>query len=132
MRLIEHDRPEYLAVAFDTGKTFRDDIFPAYKGTGPKCPMICALRSSASVSWSMLSTFRGLKWKATRPMMCWGQLRSRLSPRDWESKIITGDRDLLQLVDDRIIVSLAGSKISEATDYTEKGSSITWGCPPAR
>ena len=33
-------------------------------------------------------------------------------------KIITGDRDLLQLVDDRIIVNLAGSKLSEAKDYS--------------
>ena len=33
-------------------------------------------------------------------------------------KIITGDRDLLQLVNDRIIVSLSGNKISEAKDFT--------------
>ena len=33
-------------------------------------------------------------------------------------KIITGDRDLLQLVNDRIVVNLAGSKLSEAKSYT--------------
>ena len=32
-------------------------------------------------------------------------------------KIITGDRDLLQLVDERVLVNLAGSKLSEAKDY---------------
>jgi len=33
-------------------------------------------------------------------------------------KIITGDRDLLQLVNDRIIINLAGSKMSESRDFT--------------
>ena len=38
MRLIEQEKPDYLAVAFDTGKTFRDQIFPEYKGTRAKMP----------------------------------------------------------------------------------------------
>jgi DNA polymerase-1 len=38
LRILEHDHPDYLAVAFDTGKTFRDDIFPEYKGTREKMP----------------------------------------------------------------------------------------------
>ena len=32
-------------------------------------------------------------------------------------KIITGDKDLLQLVTDQVVVNLAGSKLSEAKDY---------------
>src|SRR5512147_278652 len=38
LRILEQERPDYLAVAFDTGKTFRDDLFPAYKGTREKMP----------------------------------------------------------------------------------------------
>ena len=38
LRLLENDRPEYLAVAFDTGKTFRADLFPEYKATRAKMP----------------------------------------------------------------------------------------------
>ena len=36
--LFEHDKPEYLAVAFDTGKTFRDKLYPEYKATRAKMP----------------------------------------------------------------------------------------------
>jgi DNA polymerase I len=32
-------------------------------------------------------------------------------------KIVTGDRDLLQLVDERIVVNLAGGKLSDAQDF---------------
>ena len=38
LRILEQDRPDYLAVAFDTGKTFRDELFPDYKGTRAKMP----------------------------------------------------------------------------------------------
>src|SRR5271157_5393294 len=38
LRILEQEHPEYLAVAFDTGKTFRDALFPAYKGTRAKMP----------------------------------------------------------------------------------------------
>lgn len=30
-RLLKDIRPKYIATAFDTGKTFRNDIFPSYK-----------------------------------------------------------------------------------------------------
>lgn len=38
LRILEQERPEYLMVAFDTGKTFRDDMFADYKGTREKMP----------------------------------------------------------------------------------------------
>jgi len=37
-RLIEEEAPEYLAVSFDTGRTFRDDLFAEYKATRDKMP----------------------------------------------------------------------------------------------
>ena len=38
MSLLEREKPDYLAVAFDTGKTFRNDLYPAYKATREKMP----------------------------------------------------------------------------------------------
>ncbi|MHB8774949.1 MAG: 5'-3' exonuclease, partial [Bellilinea sp.] len=38
LRLLEQEKPEYMAVAFDTGKTFRNEIFPDYKATRAKMP----------------------------------------------------------------------------------------------
>ena len=32
MRILEQEKPDYLAVAFDTGKTFRDEIYPRIQG----------------------------------------------------------------------------------------------------
>ena len=43
MRILEQEKPEYIAVAFDTGKTFRHEISADYKATRAKMP---ARRSS--------------------------------------------------------------------------------------
>ena len=49
--------------------------------------------------------------------MCWVQLPKQAAEKGLGVKIITGDRDLLQLVTDRIVVNLAGGKLSDARDY---------------
>ena len=38
LRVLERDQPDYLAVAFDVGKTFRNELHPEYKGTRAKMP----------------------------------------------------------------------------------------------
>ena len=38
LRLLEKEQPDYLAVSFDVGKTFRDEMFPDYKATREKMP----------------------------------------------------------------------------------------------
>src|SRR4030065_2048607 len=45
-------------------------------------------------------------------------------------KIITGDRDLLQLVDDRILVTLPGKTIADAKDYFKKDVFELFGVRP--
>ena len=63
---------------------------------------------------------RAWSWTATRRMTSWAASPARRWRKGLGVKIITGDRDLLQLVDERMIVNLAGSKLSEAKDYTAK------------
>ena len=38
LSLLEKDHPDYLVIAFDTGKTFRNDLFEGYKATRAKMP----------------------------------------------------------------------------------------------
>ncbi|MCJ7622478.1 MAG: hypothetical protein MUO76_03170, partial [Anaerolineaceae bacterium] len=120
LRLLEQDRPEYLAVAFDTGKTFRNELFPAYKATRAKMPE--DLRPQITRIRQMVDTFKipRLEMEGFEADDVLGSIARQASSQGFGVKIITGDRDLLQLVDDRIIVNLAGRKISEAKDYTAK------------
>ncbi|MCL4559320.1 MAG: DNA polymerase I [Chloroflexi bacterium] len=117
LRILEQERPEYLAVAFDTGKTFRDDLFPEYKATRAKMPD--DLRVQMGRIRQLLDAFRipRIELEGYEADDVLGTIARQAVAQGMGVKIITGDRDLLQLVDERIIVNLSGNKLSEAKDY---------------
>ena len=118
MRLLEQEKPEYLAVAFDTGKTFRNELFPAYKATRAKMPD--DLRPQIERIRQLVDAFHlpRLEQEGVEADDILGTIAYQAVEQGFGVKIITGDRDLLQLVNDRIVVSLSGAKISEAKNYT--------------
>ncbi len=108
LRILEQEKPDYLAVAFDTGKTFRDKIFPAYKGTRAKMPD--DLRPQIERIRQMVDTFNipRLEMEGFEADDVLGSAAGWAAKQGLGVKIITGDRDLLQLVNERTIVYLAG------------------------
>ncbi|MGB2962376.1 MAG: DNA polymerase I [Anaerolineales bacterium] len=117
LRLLEQERPDYLAVVFDTGKTFRDDLFPEYKATREKMPE--DLRPQIDQIRNLVDTFNIPRaeldgYEADDVL---GSLANWAVDKGLAVKIITGDRDLLQLVNDRITVSLPGRSLSDAKDF---------------
>ena len=118
MRLLEQEKPEYLAVAFDTGKTFRNEMYPEYKATRAKMPD--DLRPQIERIREMIDTFHlpRLEKEGVEADDVLGSIARQAVEQGLGVKIITGDRDLLQLVDDRITVSLSGSKLSDSKNYS--------------
>ncbi len=118
MRLLENDRPDYIAVAFDTGKTFRDQLFPAYKATRAKMPD--DLRPQIERIRQMVDAFNipRLEMEGFEADDVLGSIAKQAAAQGLGVKIITGDRDLLQLVGDHIMVNLPeAGKLADAKDY---------------
>jgi DNA polymerase I len=130
LRLLEQDHPDYLAVTFDTGKTFRDDLFPDYKGTRAKMPE--DLRPQIERIRQIVDAFNipRLEMEGYEADDLLGSLSHRLAADGYGVKIITGDRDLLQLVDDRILVNLPGKTLAEARDFYPKDVIEYFGVKP--
>lgn len=118
MRLLEQERPEYMAVAFDTGKTFRDDLFPQYKATRAKMPDDLQPQMERIRQIVDAFHFPRLEVEGYEADDVLGSIARQAVEKGFGVKIVTGDRDLLQLVDSRIIVNLSGAKLSEARDFT--------------
>ncbi len=119
LRYLEQDRPDYLMVAFDVGKTFRDELFEEYKGTREKMPE--DLRVQIERIRQLVDTFNipRLEKEGYEADDVLGSIAKKAAAGGLGVKIITGDRDLLQLVDDRIIVTLPeGRSLAEARDYS--------------
>ena len=120
LRLLEQESPEYLAVSFDVGKTFRDEMFPEYKGTREKMPddlrlQIARIREVVAAFGIPILEADGFEADDVL-----GTIAKRVGADGVQVIILTGDRDLLQLVDDQVVVRLAGQKLSEAIDYGPK------------
>lgn len=116
VRVLEQEKPEYLAVAFDVGKTFRDEIFPEYKATREKMPD--ELRSQIERIREMVDAFHipRLEMEGFEADDVLGSIAKIAAEQGLGVKIITGDRDLLQLVNERTAVYLAGDDQTYITD----------------
>lgn len=118
LRILEQERPDYLVVVFDTGRTFRDDLYSEYKATREKMPD--DLATQISRVRELVDTFNipRLEVEGYEADDVLGSVAKQVvKDQGLGVKIITGDRDLLQLVDDRIVVSLPGRSLSDSKDY---------------
>lgn len=117
LRLIEQEKPEYLAVAFDVGKTFRDEIFPDYKATRQKMPddlRVQITRIREIVAAFNIPVLEAEGYEADDVL---GTIARKAATNNVHVIILTGDRDLLQLATENVSIRLAGRKLSEAKDY---------------
>ena len=128
IRIIEQERPEYMAVAFDTGKTFRDKMFPEYKATREKMPD--DLRPQIERIREMVDKFNlpRLEMEGYEADDVLGSVAKIANEQGVGVKIITGDRDLLQLVNERTAVYVAGDNKTYVTDQDVANSKF--GVPP--
>lgn len=131
-RLLEKEKPEYLAVAFDTGRTFRNDIFPEYKATRAKMPD--DLRGQIERLREIIDAFDipRLEKENAEADDVLGTIANQAVEKGLGVKIITGDRDLLQLVNDRILVNLPGRSMADAMDYGIEDVVKKMGVPPEK
>ncbi len=132
LNLLQKDQPDYLAVSFDAGRTFRDDLYAEYKGTREKMPdelsvQIDRIQEVVAAFGIPLLTAEG--YEADDVL---GTVARRAAAQGVSVKIITGDRDLLQLADEHITISLAGQKLSEAMDYGPAEVQARYGLTPAQ
>lgn len=116
-RLLEQEAPEYLAISFDTGRTFRDELYPEYKATRDKMPDDLRLqldRIRQVVEAFEIPVLEAEGYEADDVL---GTVARRAAEQGVEVVILTGDRDLLQLVGDGVRVRLAGQRLADAVDY---------------
>ncbi len=106
-RTIEEEKPQYLTVAFDLkAPTFRHKMFEAYKGT--RKPMPEELREQVPLIKEVL-TAMGVNivtkegYEADDIL---GTLAKKSEAAGMDATILSGDRDLLQLATEKIMIRL--------------------------
>ncbi len=127
---IEAIKPDWAAVAFDIKHpTFRHEMYEGYKaGRHPTPPELLSQFPDAKECFELM----GIKvlelpgWEADDIQGTVAKMAESLD--DAESYIFTGDRDLLQLIDDKITVLLATN--SDTVPMRAKEFEAKYGIPP--
>ncbi len=129
-KILEQDKPDYLAVSFDLGRTFRDDLFADYKGTRDKMPPDLAIQIERIMELVEAFNIPKLTAEGFEADDVLGTAARLAVDQGVDVKIITGDRDLLQLAGEHVVISLSGQKLSEAMDYGPAEVTARFGLGP--
>ncbi|WP_100012046.1 DNA polymerase I [Lentibacillus sediminis] len=120
LRILEEEKPTHMLVAFDAGKTtFRHETYKEYKGGRQKTPP--ELSEQFPLLKEVLDAF-GIphyqleQYEADDIIGTLAQETENQA--DWETTVISGDKDLLQLASDNVTVNLTKKGISEVEKYT--------------
>ncbi len=130
LNVLRDQQPEYVAVAFDVGKTFRHDMYDAYKGHRERMPD--ELRSQVERIKQVVETlnipiFTADGYEADDVL---ATLARQAEAQGVDSLIVTGDRDILQVVDDHIRVLTSGRKFSDTIIYDPAAVQEKYGLRP--
>ena len=110
-RILEEEKPQYLAVAFDVhAPTFRHKIYDAYKGT--RHPMPEELREQVPVIQELLRAMRVplLTREGFEADDLLGTIAGRCEKDGMDVTVVSGDRDLLQLATDHVMIRIPKTK----------------------
>jgi len=102
--------PDYAIIALESGQTFRHELFPDYKGTRSSMPedlrqQIGRVTQLIQVLGIPIETRE--KYEADDVI---GSLSRSLADAGLRVIVVTGDSDLLQLVDENVMVVLPGAR----------------------
>lgn len=106
-RILEEEKPQYLTVAFDVhAPTFRHQMYEAYKGT--RKPMPQELREQVPLIRQVLEAMGVciVSREGYEADDLLGTIARRGEARGLEVTVVSGDRDLLQLATEKILVRI--------------------------
>lgn len=131
LKVLEEEKPTHMLVAFDAGKTtFRHQDYQEYKGTRQKTPG--ELAEQIPLVREMLDAF-GIRHYAIENYEAddiIGTLARAGSGKDLEVLIVSGDKDLLQLVNEQVNVLLTRKGVTETERYDRKAVADRYGLTP--
>ncbi|MFA6327308.1 MAG: DNA polymerase I, partial [Bacilli bacterium] len=116
-KIINEEKPSYIAVALDKGKTFRHDEYSEYKAGRIEAPD--ELKSQIGVAKTLLDYlgikyFEAVGYEADDIIGTFSQMIT--NSNDYEGLIVSSDKDLLQLISNKVIVKLLKTKESLLMD----------------
>ncbi len=120
-KIIKEEKPNHFLVAFDAGKTtFRHSKYSEYKGSRQKTPP--ELSEQFPYIRQLLDAYHIKRYELDNYEAddIIGTLSRQADEEDFETIIITGDRDLTQLATDNVTIYYTKKGVTDVDHYTPK------------
>ena len=132
-KFIDEEKPDYITVAFDLSEpTFRHKAYEAYKGT--RKPMAPELKQQVPLIKELLrmmniTVIEKAGYEADDII---GTIAKRSAAAGIDVSVISGDRDLLQLAEDKIQIRIPKTKkgVTEVENYYPEDVVALYGVTP--
>ena len=133
IKLINDEKPDYLVCAFDSKeKTFRHKMYSNYKANRPEMPI--ELQHQIPHLWEVLEAMNipVLKKPGFEADDIIGTITNSVSDSQIESYIVSGDKDFMQLINDKVFLYAPGKRNYPPVIYDRQGVIKKWGLPPEK
>ncbi|MCC6458657.1 MAG: DNA polymerase I [Caldilineaceae bacterium] len=118
LSVLREYKPDYAAVAFDTGDTWRHSEFPAYKATRDSMPSEMRTQIERIVEFLEVFGIPVVTYENYEADDIIGTLAHQAAEQDVDVLILTGDRDMFQLINERVrILYTKGGPTPETVIY---------------
>jgi DNA polymerase I len=133
INVLRDEQPTHVAVAFDRGEpTFRHEQWVEYKANRRETPT--DFRNQLSLIFEVLDALgiRRLSVPGYEADDIIATLATQAGQAGFDVLIVTGDRDVLQLVDERTTALMTRRGITEMTRFTPEEVAAKYGLTPAQ
>ncbi len=134
LKIIKKENPDYLVCAFDSkGKNFRHKMYDLYKANRPEMPT--ELQNQLPHLWDTLDALQIpiVKKKGVEADDIIGTLVTDAEKNGLISFIVSGDKDFMQLINDKVFLYAPGNRKSpNPIIYDSKKVEEKWGVPPQK
>ena len=132
-KFIDEEKPDYITVAFDLSEpTFRHKAYEAYKGT--RKPMAPELKQQVPLIKELLRTMNitVIEKAGYEADDIIGTIAKRSAAAGIDVSVISGDRDLLQLAEEKIQIRIPKTKkgVTEVENYYPEDVVALYGVTP--
>jgi DNA polymerase-1 len=133
LKLIEDNKPEYIITAFDSkAPTFRHELFKEYKAQRTKMPDELILQLPLIKEVLETLNIKCIEYEGFEADDIIASLASKLEDDFGEILVVSGDKDMLQLVGGNIKVMALKKGMTDTVTYDKEGVIEKLGVTPER
>ena len=130
-KLLREENPDYISIVLDCKEpTFRHEIYTEYKATRERMPLELVEQLETLYSVIESTKIPMIKLPGYEADDIMGTLAKKAEKEGLQTFIVTGDKDMMQLVNATTFVYTPGNRFKPTTIYDDKKVFEKWGIGP--